>query len=178
MSDLTNADLIAAAYDPDAFDATVKKSTHPMAQIQWAARRKMAHDAAERLIASGILSSTETTEATPAKDWTVSNGYWLVPCDECDGTGVYEIAPGHTQPCNACKTQGLRPISMMDDLPDTTEAVKLDPEPIAIGYDEEGEFARVPYHAPMHPFHRFLPRAEYSQRAEDYAAKLTEKGEN
>jgi hypothetical protein len=59
----------------------------------------------------------------------------------------------------------------------TTEAVKLDPEPIAIGYDEEGELARVPYHAPMHPFHRFHPRAEYSQRAEDYAAQLTEKGE-
>ena len=38
---------LAAAFDPEAFDDTFKKSTHPAAQIQWAARRLMALTAAD-----------------------------------------------------------------------------------------------------------------------------------
>ena len=38
---------LAAAYDPPAFDDTFKKSTRPVAEIQWAARRHMALTAAD-----------------------------------------------------------------------------------------------------------------------------------
>ena len=43
---------VAAGYDPDAYDDTKKRSSHPAAVIQWAARRHMATEAAKALLTS------------------------------------------------------------------------------------------------------------------------------
>lgn len=48
-------DVLATAYDPDAFDVRVPKSDRPASQLQWAARRKVATDAADRVLASDWL---------------------------------------------------------------------------------------------------------------------------
>ena len=45
-------DAAAAGYDPDAYDDTKKRSSHPAAVIQWAARRHMATEAAKALLTS------------------------------------------------------------------------------------------------------------------------------
>jgi hypothetical protein len=52
---VVDKEALAKAYDPDAFDDAVKKSTHPVAQVQWAARRKLATEAADRAFASGLF---------------------------------------------------------------------------------------------------------------------------
>lgn len=50
-------DALARAYDPDAFtDRALDQTRHSGAVIQWAARRHLAVEAADRVIASGILA--------------------------------------------------------------------------------------------------------------------------
>jgi hypothetical protein len=46
---------LAVAYDPDAFDFHPVETRLGGAHLQWAARRKLARDAADRLLASGVL---------------------------------------------------------------------------------------------------------------------------
>ena len=41
---------LAVAIDPLAFDDKFKKSTHPVAEIQWAARRYIAFDSADKVM--------------------------------------------------------------------------------------------------------------------------------
>ncbi len=33
-------------------------------------------------------------------------GFWVVDCEDCDGTGVFEIHDDDRQPCVACKSTG------------------------------------------------------------------------
>jgi uncharacterized caspase-like protein len=62
MSTDSEREALARAYDPEAFDLTFKKSDRPVAQIQWAARRKLATDAAERAWAVGYRPAREVAE--------------------------------------------------------------------------------------------------------------------
>ena len=47
-----HTDAVARAVDPDIFDPTVKRSTHPAAVIQIAARKHMASEAARNVLTS------------------------------------------------------------------------------------------------------------------------------
>ncbi|MBX3435943.1 MAG: hypothetical protein KF861_00410 [Planctomycetaceae bacterium] len=61
-------DALARAYDPDAFtDRALDQTRHAGAVIQWAARRHLAVEAADRVIASGILAErSRVVEAAPS----------------------------------------------------------------------------------------------------------------
>jgi hypothetical protein len=52
---------IAAAYDPEAFEDHPIEDRSRVAWIQWAARRKVAVEAAERLVRSGVVAADQRT---------------------------------------------------------------------------------------------------------------------
>lgn len=47
------------------------------------------------------------------QDALVSRGYWMVPCRDCNATGIFALPDG-TDECVACKGQGYVPLSMTD----------------------------------------------------------------
>ena len=66
-----HTDAVARAVDPDIFDPTVKRSTHPAAVIQIAARKHMASEAARN-----VLTSTDPAVHAAMLDALVRAGAW------------------------------------------------------------------------------------------------------
>jgi hypothetical protein len=56
---------LAIALDRDAFDETKKRSQHPAAVVQWAARRHMAYESAEKVAAPFVEAVDLCWKATP-----------------------------------------------------------------------------------------------------------------
>lgn len=56
---------LAAAIDPDAFDGNKKRSKQPAALVQWAARRHMAYEAAEKVLRPILEAVDLCWKATP-----------------------------------------------------------------------------------------------------------------
>lgn len=50
-----------------------------------------------------------TIEVTPAD---VARGFTEVSCPACDGTGRFEIEPGHVIDCVECSTRGTIGVSL------------------------------------------------------------------
>ena len=48
-------------------------------------------------------------------------GFWIVPCVECEGTGVFDIGVGYPDgvngPCVSCRGAGSVPVSMVEPFP-------------------------------------------------------------
>lgn len=89
--DRVNRDLLAQAYDPDAFKEHAIEARSRVAAIQWAARRHLALEAADRLLASDvfarIVANEDPDENTPTTEITHAcppEGSSRTPC--CDRT--------------------------------------------------------------------------------------------
>lgn len=40
------------------------------------------------------------------RDPRVLDGFWVVNCDDCDGTGIFRLPDDSPEPCVACKATG------------------------------------------------------------------------
>ncbi len=158
---------VARAIDPDAFDESKPRSIHPMAQLQWGARRIQALEAGDNLLSSGLLPTRAAMRAEVARelaaeqrrmaeDARTSNGQaeaedfadWLedrakaMEGGEGDAAGQRVVTDGE-QGLGTCSPSATHPVEPAPVVTDEAVAKPYDSRIVADFIAQREEYVRV-----------------------------------